>query len=418
MSAPASPAALVHRRRIVVCVGAGGVGKTTVAAALGLGAARAGLRALVLTIDPARRLADALGVEIGSHPQAIPREVLDGLGVPEEAALSAMMLDMKSTFDELVVRFADDAETRERIFQNPIYQHVSDALAGSAEYSAMEKVYELSEREDVDLIILDTPPSAHALDFLEAPERLLDFLDSRMMQVLLHPAFAAGRFGFRIFQRGAHQVLRVLERVSGFSFLEDVSEFLLAFEGMAEGFRERARSVRALLYGPRTAFVLAAGPTRESVAHATAFLERLEAREAGVAGVVLNRVRAWPDGSEAPALPSGDEREKAAAALAERLAAGEAEGFPAREAAEGALEAFAIFAAMVDADASATGPLLDRARRKGYFSRTVPELAGDVHDLDGLAHIADRLFAEPAGPGGADAVPDASGAPREERDGG
>lgn len=395
MTAAAPPAELVRERRIVVCVGAGGVGKTTIAAAFGLGAARAGLRALVLTIDPARRLADALGVELGNRPQAVPRELLAELGVPPEGSLSAMMLDMKSTFDELVVRFADDAETRERIFENPIYQHVSDALAGSAEYSAMEKVYELSEREDVDLILLDTPPSAHALDFLEAPERLLEFLDSRIVQVLLHPAFAAGRFGFRLFQRGAHQVLRVLERVSGLSFLEDVSEFLLAFEGMSEGFRQRARSVRELLYGPRTAFVLAAGPTRESVAHARAFLERLEARQAGVAGVVLNRVRAWPEGAAVPEIPAGAEREKAAAVLAERLAAGEAEDFPARAAAEGALAALEIFGAMVEADARATAPLLDRARRKGYFSRTVPELAGDVHDLDGLAHIAERLFSEP-----------------------
>lgn len=390
MTAGLAPAELVRRRRVLVCVGAGGVGKTTVAAALGLGAARAGLRVLVLTIDPARRLADALGVELGNRPTAIPREVLERLGVPAEGALSAMMLDMKSTFDELVVRFAEDEETRERIFANPIYQHVSDALAGSAEYSAMEKVYELSEREDLDLLVLDTPPSAHALDFLDAPERLMEFLDSRFVQVLLHPAFAAGRFGFRLFHRGAHQVLRVIERVSGISFLEDISEFLLAFEGMSEGFRERARRVRDLLYGPRTAFVLAAGPTREAVAHAEAFLERLEAREAGVAGVVLNRLRSWPE--DAPERPAGREREKAAAALAEALAAGAEEGFPAREAAEGALAAFELYASMVEGDRAATRPLLERARGRGYFSRAVPELSGDVHDLDGLAYIADRLF--------------------------
>lgn len=145
------------------------------------------------------------------------------------------MLDMKRTFDDLVDRFADDAAAKERILSNPIYAHVSDALAGSAEYSAMEKVYELAGREDLDLIVLDTPPSQHALDFLEAPERLIGFLDSRLVQFLLHPAFAGARFGFRLWSRGVHQVFKVLERVSGFSFLEDLSEFLLAIEGMSEG---------------------------------------------------------------------------------------------------------------------------------------------------------------------------------------
>jgi anion-transporting ArsA/GET3 family ATPase len=203
----ASPERLLDKR-IAVCVGAGGVGKTTLAAAIGLSAARRGRRAVVVTIDPARRLADALGVgTLDNQPRAIPRDVLAGLSVPEEGALFAMMLDMKRTFDELVARFAADDEARERILQNSIYQHVSDALAGSAEYSAMEKVFEISERQEFDLIVLDTPPSQHALDFLEAPERLLEFLDSRLVHVLVHPALAAGRFGVRVFQRGTRRIL-------------------------------------------------------------------------------------------------------------------------------------------------------------------------------------------------------------------
>ncbi|MEE9279015.1 MAG: ArsA-related P-loop ATPase, partial [Myxococcota bacterium] len=285
------------RPRIAVCVGCGGVGKTTIAAALGVEAARRGRRALVLTIDPARRLADALGLSaLGNQPQPIPRRVLARLGVPEDGALAAMMLDMKRTFDDLVERFAESPEVRDRIFSNAIYQHASDALAGSVEYSAMEKVYELYEGRQFDLIVVDTPPAQHALDFLEAPQRLLEFLDSRLVQMLIHPAFAAGRFGFRLFQRGTHRVFQIIERISGLGFLEDISEFLLAFEGMSGGFRERARRVRALLVGSEAAFVLVAGTGGESQRQAVEFLDRLEAFDVPLSGVLINRVRLWPEG--------------------------------------------------------------------------------------------------------------------------
>jgi anion-transporting ArsA/GET3 family ATPase len=393
VSTESRPLDLVAARRLVVCVGSGGVGKTTLAGAIALGAARRGQRALVLTIDPARRLADALGLQaLGNEPRPIPRPILDHLGVPPDGALEAMMLDMKRTFDDLVRRFATDPAARERILQNPIYQHVSDALAGSAEYSAMEKVYELSERDDLDLLVLDTPPSAHALDFLEAPERLLGFLDSRLVQLLLHPAFAGARFGFRVFHRGVHQALRVLERVSGLAFLEDLSEFLLAIEGMSEGFRERAHAVRALLFGPRAAFVLAAGPNEQSVFHATQFLDRLEASRARVAGVVLNRVRRWPDGPHAPPAPA--ERAMAVEALAAALSRDGGPDFPARPAAEAATALLDTYAAMVARDAESTRPLRDRARRSGYFVRQVPEFSRDVRDLDGLGRVSDCVFAD------------------------
>jgi len=381
---------------VVATVGTGGVGKTTVAAALGLCAARLGLRALVLTIDPARRLADALGVEdLGAEPQPIPREILSALGVPPEGALAAMMLDMKHTFDALVERFAESAAVRERIFANPIYQHVSDALAGSAEYSAMEKVHELSQRPDFDVIILDTPPSAHALDFLEAPERLLGLLDSRLVQILLHPAMRAGRFGMRIFQRGAHRVFRILERVSGLAFLEDISEFLLAFEGMSAGFRARATEVRQLLFGPHTAFVLTVAPAASSVAQAEAFLDRLSAAGAPLAGLILNRVHTWP-GAQPP--PGPIDPEEAGAAL--RLGLARA-GLSPEQADAGARAALALvgsYAAMVRRDAAAPAPLLARASRRAaelgqdWFTRRIAELPEDVHDLGGLAHMADQLM--------------------------
>ena len=396
-AASPTPDELVASRRVIVCVGSGGVGKTTLAAALALAGARAGRRTLVLTIDPARRLADALGIEaLGNEPQAIDRALLARLGVPEQGNLEAMMLDMKRTFDGLVDRFAESPETRERILANPIYQHVSDALAGSAEYSAMEKVYELAARPELDLIILDTPPSQHALDFLEAPERLLGFLDSRFVQLLLHPAFAAGRFGFRLFHRGLHQAFRLLERVSGLAFLEDLSEFLLLIEGMSEGFRERAHRVQALLFGADAAFILAAGASEQSVAHAERFLDRLEESKAPVRGLVVNRIRRWPEGDGGAPDALGTERpegERAAAeqALAEALGRRAGEDFPASDAARAALEVAHGYARMVARDEQTTAPLRTRAESSGYFVRLVPELPRDVHDLEALAHVTDQM---------------------------
>jgi len=265
--------AMLADREIIVCVGCGGAGKTTVAAALALEAARRGRKALVLTIDPARRLADALGVEsLGNRPQAIPRETLDALDVPQPGNLSAVMLDMKRTFDDLVERFAESAEVRNRIFENSIYQHVSNALAGSVEYSAMEKVFELHESGAFDLIVVDTPPAQHALEFL----------DSRLVKMLIHPAFAAGRFGFRLFHLGTQRVLRVLERITGIRFLEDLSEFLIAFDAMAIGFRDRAHRVQSLLLGPESTFVLVSGRgARHRLPRPPRGLRRLARRGAG-----------------------------------------------------------------------------------------------------------------------------------------
>jgi anion-transporting ArsA/GET3 family ATPase len=370
------------------------------AAALALGAAQSGKRALVLTIDPARRLADALGVgALGNEPRAIPREVLTRLGVPAEGALSALMLDMKRTFDDLVERFAESPEARDRILQNRIYQNVSDALAGSAEYSAMEKVFELAESGKFDRLIVDTPPSQHALDFLEAPQRLLEFLDSAIVQLLLHPAFAAGRFGFRVFQRSAHRVLQIIEKVSGVNFLEDVSEFLMAFEGMSEGFRQRAHRVNALLLGRETGFVLAAGPAAESVGHAEAFLARLQTSRVPLVGVVLNRARVWPGGGATPAaVPEAGCEADAVRGLAAALAGSAEADTDAERAARAAIGAASEYASLARRDEEATRALRERSRALGCFWRLVPELPRDIHDLDGLARVAEALFAEePAG---------------------
>jgi anion-transporting ArsA/GET3 family ATPase len=268
----------------------------------------------------------------------------------------------------------------------------------------MEKVYELSERREYDLVVVDTPPSQHALDFLEAPQRLLEFLDSRIVQLLLHPAFAAGRFGFRLFQRSAHRVLQILERVSGISFLEEISEFLLAFEGMSEGFRERAHHVRALLLGRESAFVLVAGPSSESSAHAGMMLERLTTFGVPLAGVVLNRARVWPDAAGvAPALPEAGADAAPRGALQALFAARFGADFPAEDAARATLDAVRGYASLVRSDERAAQPLRQRAASRGLFFRRVPELPRDVHDLEGLARVAAALFeeADPTAEGGA-----------------
>jgi anion-transporting ArsA/GET3 family ATPase len=380
--------------RIVVCVGCGGVGKTTVAAALALEAARRHRTVAVITIDPARRLADALGVDkLGNEPQEIPRDQLTALGVPEDGGMFAMMLDMKRTFDDLVERFAESPAARDAVLANPIYRHVSDALAGSVEYSAMEKVFQLCEQERFDLVIVDTPPAQHALDFLDAPQRMVDFLESRIVQILIHPAMAAGRFGFKVFHRGARKVLQLLEKVSGLGFLEDISEFLMAFEHMSEGFRDRALQVRELLLGPEASFILVAGPARESALQAEQLHDRLEATGVPLSAVLINRVHRWPGDSGVPPLSADTPAAPAdVAALATALAQSEGADFPATAAAEAAIAAATGYAEQVRRDVRATESLQRRTERQGRYWGTIPELAEDVHDLAGLGRVADLIF--------------------------
>jgi anion-transporting ArsA/GET3 family ATPase len=332
--------------RITVCVGCGGVGKTTVAASL-------------------------------------------ALGVPAHGELSALMLDMKRTFDDLVARFAENETSRQRILENPIYQHASEALAGSIEYSAMEKVYEMWESGAYDLIVVDTPPAQHALDFLDAPQRLIEFLESRIVQMLIHPAMAAGRFGFRLFQQGARRVLQVIERVSGISFLEDISEFLLAFEGMAAGFRQRAAHVRSLLTGSQSRFVLVTGPADESVLQANQFRLRLEGHGIALAGVLANRIRLWPDGPVPESIESTPEDVQH---LAQALADVCEPDFPSADAARAAIEAARGYAALVRRDARATRELRELAISRGSFWGEIPEQPDDVHDLTGLIRVARAIF--------------------------
>jgi anion-transporting ArsA/GET3 family ATPase len=284
---------LVRGRRVIVCCGSGGVGKTTSAAALGVLAARHGVDTLVMTIDPARRLAQAMGIETLEHePRRIP------LAAP--GALSAMMLDSKRTFDGLVERLAPDARIRDTIFANHYYQQLSTALGGSRELVAMEQVLETVESGAYRLLIVDTPPSQHALDFLDAPARLVGLLDGSMTSLLLRPYGAAARAQFRFFQQSSRLALGFMERLTGVQALADLSEFLLAFSGLFDDFRERSHRVRALMREPTTAFLLVCTPEPASLRQVARFAARLDADGLETAGVLANRVHAAPAGAVVP----------------------------------------------------------------------------------------------------------------------
>ncbi len=356
--------ALRTRRVLVVC-GSGGVGKTTTSAALALQAAREGRRVLVCTVDPSRRLATSLGLrQLSERPRPLPIE-----GLPAGAQLSAMTLDTKRTFDALVERFAPDEAARRRILANRFYQHVSDAMAGTHEYMAMEKLLELSADERYDLVVLDTPPTRHALDFLEAPERLSDFLDAGVLRFFLRPYFVAGRLTLKIATRTGALALRLLDNVVGLSFVQELSEFFLAFESMYEGFKQRAARVFELLRAPSSGFVLVCGPAHGALHEALFFHGRLAEKGMPFVSFVVNRVHVDPGAG----LPRG---QRAARPLDAEL-----------QAVLGVL--LAEQRALARADTRAVARLATSTRADVL---TVPEFESDVHDLPGLAEVADALF--------------------------
>ena len=282
--------------RIIVCCGSGGVGKTTTAAALGVRAAERGRDVCVLTIDPARRLAQSMGLtELDNEPRPVV-----GLDTAAGGSLNAMMLDMKRTFDEIVEAHADSGRAQ-AILANPFYQALSTSFAGTQEYMAMEKLGQLRAKADADgtwdLIIVDTPPSRSALDFLDAPKRLGSFLDGRLIKILAAPARGAGRGFGRLVSAGFGMFTSVLSKVIGAQVLKDVQTFVGAFDALFGGFRERAEATYALLQDDGTAFLVVAAPERDALREAAYFVERLEAEQMPLAGLVLNRVQPRTPGS-------------------------------------------------------------------------------------------------------------------------
>ena len=274
---------MIRERRVIVCCGAGGVGKTTTAAALGVLAAGEGRSAVVMTIDPAKRLAQAMGLEgldNDPHPVAV-----EGPG-----ELSAMMLDTKRTFDRMVETYAPDARVRETIFANAYYQQLSSTLGGSRELIAMERVLEILNTGEHDLLIVDTPPAQHALDFLDAPKRLIDLLDGSFTQMLVAPYGLAARAQFNFFRQSSAISLKFLERLTGLEMLADLSEFLLAFSSMFEGVKERSARVLSLMSDPSTTFLLICAPEPVSLDQAERFAARLTVDGMDISGILVNRM--------------------------------------------------------------------------------------------------------------------------------
>ena len=278
------------RTRIIVCCGSGGVGKTTTAAALGLRAAERGRHVVVLTVDPARRLAQSMGL---SKLDNTPRPVPLPSEVPAEGSLHAMMLDMKRTFDEIVEAHSDP-DRAEQILANPFYQSLSSSFAGTQEYMAMEKLGQLRRTDQWDLIVVDTPPSRSALDFLDAPQRLSRFLDGRLIKLLTAPTRAGGRAYLKVVNAGFGMLTSVVTKVIGAQVLRDVQTFVAAFDTMFGGFRERAEDTYRLLQTPGTAFLVVATPEPDALREASYFVERLSQDRMPLAGLILNRVHRSP----------------------------------------------------------------------------------------------------------------------------
>lgn len=385
-------AELVRRHRIVISAGSGGVGKTTVAASVALWGALEGRRTIVMTIDPARRLARSLGIpELGSDVREITRDVLAQAGLDVPGTLSAMMLDQKGAWDALVERHAP-ADARERILRNRFYQHLSQTFAGSHEYMAIEQLCVLAESGAYDLIVVDTPPTRHALDFLEAPRRLADFLDRQVVKWFVRPYFSAGWSALRAVNRTAGFLLRRLEQATGVSALAEISDFFANMSGLFDNFGERVDRAYALLRGADTALVLVSSPEEQVLEDAEYLTRKMAGLGMPLKGVVFNRVQEefrFEDGARHGFDDAEPDDIVRVAGTVGRVLKGEPK--LARELAQNFLDYQVLaqgdqlrieqFAAVLDRDV----PVV-----------TVPNFARDVHDVRGLASMHPHLFAAAA----------------------
>lgn len=357
---------LLDEKKVLLCLGGGGVGKTTVSAALALAAALRGRRAAVLTIDPARRLKDSLGIpDLGSAPTRVDLGPIGGA----DGELTAMMLDAKTTFDQLVARFAPSLDVAERILHNRLYQYVSGTLAGAQEYMALEKLYEIATAEAYDLLIIDTPPTHHALDFLDAPRRMIDLLGSRAISFLQRPSLLLLGVGSRFAQAGLEAILRALERFTGLRLLAEVADFVGNFDGMLEGFRNRADAVRRLLRDPSTAAILITSPEPLTVVESIEFYRELSEAGLCLGSVIVNRT--------VPGNLLGRSRLRRAEIPSELRA-------KLREARR-ELEALADRDRRVFAD-------LREAVGSGLPISLIPAFSHDVASLEGLKKVAENLI--------------------------
>src|SRR6056297_2650402 len=365
--------AAVADSHVLVTTGAGGVGKTTTAAALGYAGARAGRRTLVLTIDPARRLAQALGLDhLDDEPAQVPVTTDAG------GALWAMMLDMGTTFDRLIDRHATTPANARAIKANRIYRTLSSTLSGTQEYMAMERLHELHDTGEWDLIVVDTPPTRSALDFLDAPKRMTSFLEGRLLSLLLKPGMVAGKGIGRLVGAGATTFMRVAGKVTGMDLLEDLSDFFRNFDGMYDGFKQRAEEVLVLLQDPASRFVVITSPEPPPLREARYFLERLEQEGLHAAGVVVNRIH-----PEVPRDPTDASLRRAIDTLGDD---------DVDRATAGALQVLADVRNLAARQRRDVNAALFGVRVTALVE--VPLLGQDVHDVAGLERIASTLTTE------------------------
>lgn len=361
---------MVDSARVLVCCGSGGVGKTTTAAAIATEAARRGRRVVVITIDPAKRLADALGMtgRLGNEPVR-----LDLPGVPErdsKGELWAMMLDAKQTFDDLVRRESRSQRQADEILGNPFYVNIASRLSGSQEYMAAEKLYELNGDARFDLVVVDTPPSREALDFLDAPKKLTNFLDHRVYRWLVTPA----RGGLKVLNFAAQPILRTIGRVIGADVLADAVDFFRAFEGIEDGFRRRAHQVDALLRSVDTRYVVIASPRSDTVNEALYFTEQLGRSGVTTSGLVINRLQpAFGRGSSKSATANAKKAEKDGDARLATLHTN-----------------LAHLRAIAEAEETSVAPLLETLGNVPVAR--VPQRPTDVHDLSAISEIGTTIL--------------------------
>ncbi|MEB2285243.1 MAG: hypothetical protein B6D46_07445 [Polyangiaceae bacterium UTPRO1] len=378
---------LVRRHRVIVCVGSGGVGKTTTAATIALWGALAGRRAVVLTIDPARRLASSLGIaELGDEPRQVAADLLASTGKPVRGSLAAMMLDQKNAWDRLVARHAPSAEVRERILRNRFYLHLSQSFAGSHEYMAIEQLCLLCESADYDLIVLDTPPTKRALDFFEAPERIRDFLDRKIVRWFVMPYLSQGWAAAKAMNRTVGFLFRKLEEATGVSALAEVTDFFAAMSGMFDAFTARTDVIHGILRAATTAFVLVTGPEEQVLTEAEFFSERMRSLRMPLGGVVFNRVHEELSADPA-AFPGGtvtrlDEETVRTALVAAGITCEHLDWLAAN---------------FVDYQLLARGEAIRMEQFRAGLSRrvpfvTVPNFDSDVHDLVSLTRMHPYLF--------------------------
>jgi anion-transporting ArsA/GET3 family ATPase len=374
---------VLAQKRIVVCVGSGGVGKTTTAATLALVGARRGKKTLVLTIDPAKRLANSLGLPKLDHEERrVPDEVLAEAGAVERGgALFAMMLDQKRAFDEVVERYAKDAAAVKRILDNPIYRQISGNLTGSHEYAAMAKLQQIDRERDYDLIVVDTPPTAHALDFLDAPEKVRGAIDSPAVEWFVKPLKATGSFSLKLVGVGGSFVLKRIAKFVGSRFLEAMAQFFVEFNDVLTGFRERARDVEALLRNDKLGFVLVAAPEPAAVEEALFFHERLAQQNMPFVGFVVNRVH--------PKAPEAPEAHALAGALGKRPQLASFPPYDLTRAAEALLAAYRENGLLAEADRLQIGRL--RQVAPDHPLAIVPLQDQDVHDIRALGVLGSYI---------------------------